>query len=368
MRYTNTLLLIALITFSYANTFEFASLAEVSEIQADPYGKSLLETISLSLANKGNVDEVQALLNDLLFKLNQDQARDDANWAKENARLKAKIALLTKQIEALRKAILRLKAEQAKYEKLRDQAALNLKQYNKQLANNNNMLRDNKQRRAADAAEFKRSQNEHNDVLNAIDLVITELRHLVGSVSGQGRFSHIKENDEEKRDRLQKAFVQITQDEAEVNAFVELATSADQKALSNLIKALERIRESTRASYNDDLNHEKKSAATYVALKAILKNDNKKLNSMIAAETKNHATYVKRVQALIVEIANKRKLRNAKKAERKATIAEREAKEKRYNADKAQRDQERKIIEKLQQIVKTRLANMSKILRDQSQN
>ena len=91
MRITNTFLLIALLTFSYTNSFEFASLAEINELKSTAYGKSLIETISLSLEQKGNVNEVQTLLSDLLFKLNQDQARDDAWWKRENARLKEEV-------------------------------------------------------------------------------------------------------------------------------------------------------------------------------------------------------------------------------------------------------------------------------------
>jgi len=95
-----------------------------------------------------------------------------------------------------------------------------------------------------------------------------------------------------------------------------------------------------------------------------LKNDIKRLDSMISQETKNHASYVKKVQELTVKIANTKKLRKARKEELAATIKEKNAKERRYLDDKAQRDRERKIIQRLIQIVKTRLANMSKILRD----
>jgi len=198
--------------------------------------------------------------------------------------------------------------------------------------------------------------------------VIKELSHLIGSVSGKARPKHVKENAEEKRDRLYKSFAQITQDEAEINAFVELATEADQKALKSLINALQKIAANTRKSYNDDKAHEERSLKTYKALKALLKNDVKKLDSMITQETKNHAAYVKKVQELTIKIANTKALKKSKQEEKKATIKERLAKERRYLDDKAQRDRERKIIQKLIQIVKTRLANMSKMLKDESKN
>ncbi len=61
MRITNTILLIALFTLSYSTKFEFASLEEVNEIKSTSYGKSLLETISLSLEQKGNVGNSKTL-------------------------------------------------------------------------------------------------------------------------------------------------------------------------------------------------------------------------------------------------------------------------------------------------------------------
>jgi hypothetical protein len=406
MRFTNTILVIALLAFSYTNAFEFASLSEVNEITTSSYGKSLLETISLSLEQKGNVNEVQKLLNDLLFKLNQDQAKDDANWAKENARLKAKIARLTREIEVLRVEILRLLAEKEKYENLRDKAAQNLVQYKAQLANNVEALVVNEKKRAEDSAEFKRSQSEHTDVLNALDAVLKELETLVGSVSGANRPEHVRQGAEEKRDAafvqkpehngekppqpmgpggqqndddeddeekhdfvqvkqgLQRSFMQISQDEAEVQAFVELATQADQNALRDLIKAILKIKDSTQQSYNDDVVHEKRSVTAYTSLKSLLESDNRKLERMIVEETKNHALYVRRVAELTVKIAQTRKLRDGKIAEKVATIKERLAKKARYEEDKAQRDEERRVIKRIDAIVKRRLANMSKYLNE----
>lgn len=364
MRITNTFLLIALLTFSYTYSFEFASLAEINEIKSTAYGKSLIETISLSLEQKGNVNEVQRLLVDLLFRLNQDQAKDDDWWRKENARLKAKIARLTKEIERLRREILRLLGEKAKYESLRDKAAANLVQYKQQRAHNVKVLARNRARRAQDAAEFKRSQNEHTDVLNAIDAVLTELRRLVGSVSGKGKPQHVRMGDEEKRD-LAKSFMQISKDEAEVQAFIELATEADQRALQNLINAIGKIRHSVQRSYNDDVAHEQRSVRAFRKLRDILKSDNKKLDAMIVQETANHKLYVARVAQLIALIAQTRKLRQAKIEEKNATINERLTKERRYLADKAQRDEERRVILRIQHIVKSRLVNMSKYLNSQ---
>jgi len=372
MRFTNSLLLIAIITLSYASAFEFASFAEVSEISADPYGKSLIETISHSLATKGKVDDVKDLLQKLLFELNKDQAEDDAAWKKESARLKAKIARLRREIDALEKEIAALKVKLAKYEALKKQAELNLIQYKKQRAHNVKVLKENDERRKKDAADFKRSQGEHQDVINAINAVVAELKHLVGSVSGAGKPTHVKVNAEEKRDAahaaLKKAFIEISQEEAEINAFVELATEADQAALEKLIALIEKVKKKTIASYNDDKNHEEASILKHKTLKALLESDNRKLDRMIAEETKNLNTYIKIIAETKALIATKEKLLKETRALLAATIKEYKEKEAKYLADKAQRDSERIVIKKLQSIVQKRLANMSKYLTEQSNN
>merc|ERR1712070_890774 len=253
--------------------------------------------------------------------------------------------------DALEKEIAALKVKLAKYEALKKQAELNLIQYKKQRAHNVKVLKENDERRKKDAADFKRSQGEHQDVINAINAVVAELKHLVGSVSGAGKPTHVKVNAEEKRDAahaLKKAFIEISQEEAEINAFVELATEADQAALEKLIALIEKVKKKTIASYNDDKNHEEAS---------ILKHKTKNLN-----------TYIKIIAETKALIATKEKLLKETRALLAATIKEYKEKEAKYLADKAQRDSERIVIKKLQSIVQKRLANMSKYLTEQSNN
>jgi len=371
MRFNNSLLLIALITLSYANSFEFASFAEISEIQADPYGKSLIETISLSLSNKGNVEEVTKLLDDLLFKLNQDQQSDDVAWATESARLKKEIARLTEEIAQIEAQIVKLKEKLKKYEALRDQAEKNLKQYADQKAKNDEVLKSNDAKRVQDAAEFKQSQSDHTDVINAIDQVVAELEHLTGSISGAGKPTHVAINAEEKRDaadKIKSAFLEISQEEAEINAFVELATTADQEALRNLISKLEKIKDNTKASFNDDKQKEEESIAAHATLKGLLESDNLKLAGMILEETANLNKYRKIIDETKVAIEAQEKLLESTKKLLESTKEEFKTKETKYLKDKAQRDQERVVIIKIQGIVQKRLANMSAYLKEKSNN
>jgi chromosome segregation ATPase len=357
------------VTFSFSNAFEFTNLAEVKELRSTTYGNSLIETISLTLANAGSIDEVKRLLNDLLYKLNKDQQDADRAWEKLNKQLTEKIARLKREIQELDAQIALDVSEKKKFEGLKVQSEKNLVQYRAQLNHNQEALALNEANRKKDAEEYRKSVEEHNDIINAIEAVLKELRKLVGSISGQGKPAHVEELAAEKRDReyaakLKKSFVQITGDEEEAQLFVEMATTADQNALKKLIGLLTQLQDSTKQSLNDDEKHEARSLATYKKLKEILTEDNKKLDASINEQTRNLNRYKSEIARLSKKIADEKALRKSKKVEKKTTEKQRQDAENQYRADKAERASERKVIERLQKIVKDRLDNMSKFLRD----
>jgi hypothetical protein len=370
MRSYNVLLLIALVTISFSNAFEFTNLSEVKELRSSSYGNSLIETISLTLQNAGSINDVQKLLDDLLFKLNQDQEESDKAWEKSNKALVEKIETLRLEIEALDRQIALDKDEKADNEKKRDQAVENLKQFNAQLTHNADSLAQNEENRKKDDAEYKKSVQEHADVVNAIEAVMQELLKLQGSVSGVAKPVHVEEIAAETRDAahaaLKNSFVQLTRDDTEAMIFVQMATSADQAALAKLISLLQGLSDSTKKSANDDVEHEEKSLATYKSLKASLEEDTTKLREAVKEQEKNLKTYVDRVAALESKIFEEEKLVASKRTERASTVKERDDKEAQYKADKTEREREREVIKRLQQIVADRLANMSKFLRAQT--
>jgi hypothetical protein len=388
MKANNILLIFALLLVANAtNTnFEFASFAEVSNLTTSKYGKSLVETISLALENGGDVSSVQKLLDSLLFTLNKDQEKADEDWKTENTRLVAKIALLTKQIAALQKDIDELDDELKRYQKLLVQVGKNLVQYKGQVADNNKQIGEVQKDRKEDEADFKTSQSEHLDIVNAIETVVVELTKLVGSISGNGKPAHVDAIAQETRDAAFEAaankkdivpttkadivkdiatsFLQFSQNDEETNLFVQMATSADQNALNKLIKTLNTLKESTQRSFNDDKSAEARSKKSFAELMISLVADNKKLGKMIGTSNKHMVEYGAKVQKLKTEIIAKTKLRDAKSAEKKATADERNVKEKQYNDEKADRSEEVSVVERLQKIVLTRLATMSKYLKE----
>lgn len=368
MRSTNVLLILALISISAISAFEFNSLAEVQELKASSYGNSLIETISLSLQNSGSINDVQKLLDDLLFKLNKDQEDADKEWEKTNKTLTEKIENLKAEIETLRVKIAELEKEIADYKQKIATGNENLKQYNEDVAKNTKTLADLEATRKADNEAYKKAVQEHSDVINAIQAVVAELSKLKGSVSGVAKPTHVEEIAAEKRDReykesLKTAFVQVTRDEQEAMIFAELATSADQAALGKLIGLLNDLENSVKKSLNDDEANEQASKATYQNLHDALVADNEKLAKLIVEQTNRIKEYTEKVAKLEVTLQETQKLKDNKEHELKLTIKERQDKENQYNSDKAERASEKAVIQRLQKIVQERLNNMSKFLR-----
>jgi len=165
------------------------------------------------------------------------------------------------------------------------------------------------------------------------------------------------------RKKVKRSFVEIVGNDEEAAAFAELATEADQDALSKLIALLNRIKENVAKSLSDDEAYEKESRATFKRLKVTLQKDNHVLKVALRKQNANLSRYVKKINELTLTINIRVKLLKTRKQELKNTKKERLEKEGRYNRDKKKRNEEKVIIHKLQKIVKDRLSRMSQFLR-----
>jgi hypothetical protein len=370
MRSNNVILFIVLAVLSASNAFEFTNLAAVKELRASAYGNNLIETISLSLASQGNVDEVVKLLGDLKDQLLTDQRNADAAWEKVSEILKAEIEKIKTEIMKLKALIADLYKQKAEKEALIKKATENLVQYKNQKDADEKSLVDLKKKRDNDEAEAKKSEEDHIDVSNAIKSVLDELKKLIGKVNGV-RPDHIGANEFEKRDddykkTLKAQFLQISKNEEEANILVELATNADQAALAKLLQLLEKLLDSTNKSQKDDAGHEAKSIEDYTNLTTLLKNDINSLDNSIKTQEEHKQQYENELKSLITEIKNQEGL--LKTEEESLVLKEKEFHDKEtiYLSEKAQRVDELKVISKLEEIVTERLSKMSGFLKAQT--
>merc|ERR1711976_596718 len=191
----------------------------------------------------------------------------------------------------------------------------------------------------------------------------------VGSVSGDNRPGHVSEDlAAETRDREYAAkqaasFIQVTNLDIDPAVFVQLATTADQEALAKLINMLQSLYRNTQQSLEDDQNHEDASREAFEQLKASLESDNEKLAQNIAQQDENRQAYEAEIARLIAKIAAEKDLLAQKEKTLAATIKERADKKAQYESDKAERNEEKTVIKRLQEIIQKRLANMSAFLR-----
>jgi len=370
MRSQNFLFVLVLLSLNYSNAFDFASFVELGDLQSDPYGKSLIETISMSMKNApgGKIENIQNLLDDLLMKLINDQKKAEEAWAKENARLTSKKASLKLQISKLKADIAKLNKKKVEFEAKRDFSKRNILQYNSQKTQDQTTLNDVTARRKKDRQNYEASVKEHSAIIGAIETVISELAKLRGSVSGVNKPAHMQAIANEKRDAaykgVKKSLIEIVgDDDEETNAFIELATEADQAALEKLIALLQNISRNTKKSLSDDERSEAQSLASFEKLKTSLEGDIKSLENLLGRQQTNLEQYVKKINELTMTINIRSSLLRSRELELKNTKAEYMTKEQHYHADTAHRTKEKTVIQRVQKIVKERLAAMSHFLR-----
>lgn len=371
MRSKNVILLCVL--FAVAYSFDLSSFVELGDIKNDPVGKSLIETISMSMEKTqgGKIENIQSLLDQLLAKLIQDQKSCDINWGKEKAALQARIRTLEVEISKLEAEIAALRKERVSYRQRKARAEANIKQYTAQHTANANALNSLTLKRRQDKANYQASLRDHSAVIAAIEQVVANLVKLRGSISGIGKPAHVGSVAQERRDAkwkrgIRTKFAEIVGSDEEAAAFAELATEADQDALERLIALLNRIATNVRKSLADDQAYEQESRVTYKKLKVTLQKDNAVLTASLAKQRANLDTYIKKINSLTLTIKIRRDLLRARRSElaqTKKTLIEKEA---RYQRDKKKRAQENAIIRKLQRIVKDRLARMSQFLRSKA--
>lgn len=321
----------------------FNVMAEIKQLDDSDFGKKLLDTIALQLGNKAPLEDVAKLLSDLKANLHKQNEDHLALHLKQAAECKADIADYNARIEHatneikdatinignLRNAIKQLKA-----------AILNKETQLQILASRrSNLVRDH----AADVANFERRSKEHTEVIAALDIIIP-------------RLEGIRQNPQtQKQVFAELAKIGTTNP---IQALVEVASTFDPAALENVINKLKEIRESLAKSLKDDQDAQEKAAENY-----------DRLLKEIDSVTGNLTTGLKEDRSALAEnesnLADEQSRLEQNQKEFKAATAglhartkECNAQERKWKDDTAQRNKEINVIEKVQEILATRLQSM----------
>jgi len=283
---------------------------------------------------------------------------------RKKKRLDAKIKHLELDIATLEGEIAKLKRKRVVFKLKKEKSEKNIKQYKRQRVADVNTLNQLKLNRRADHASYDISLKDHTAIIAAIDQVVADLTKLKGSIAGVAKPSFVHSIAAERRDQaaLKAKFVEIFDDE-EAQAFVELATEADQAALDRLIALLNNIKRNVKKSLANDERHEAKSKAVYKKLKLALRSDITNLDNVLKKQEANLDKYKAILNEVHKKLAIKKSLLALRIKEWKQTKIERQNKENRYIADRKQRRKEEKVIRRVQTIVEERLATMKKFLR-----
>ena len=358
MRSNNAIIFIVLITFTCTNAFDFASFVELGELKNDPYGKSLIQTLSMTMEKTGGkIEKIQELIDELLAKLIQDMRKATFLWTREKKRLDTAIRTLKNTITKLENEISALKKTRAEFRRLKRRAERNLKQYKRQRVENINSLNNLKLRRTGDRALYRTRLSQASAIIGALNKVISSLRKLRGDIRGVHDKHHVRAT----------GLAEVSNDK-EVSAFLELATEVDLHALRRLIAILKTIRHGEEVSLAIDERNEARSKKTFKKLILSLRADIAALNAAIKKQLARLSRYIKKLNELAITIKIRIDLLKSRRSELKATVEERRTKLNKYIRDRAHRRREKKVIRKVKKIVKERLAKMNSFLKSKVNN
>ena len=365
---TNLLLILVLLSVQvFTVKIDFSSFVELTDLKGDSYAESLVQTINTALANKGGrIEAIQDLLTELYNKLVSDQTKADNDWSKREKSLNTTISetevlieKLATQIAVANKNLANVVTKIAKSEK-------NLVQYSSQREADQAMVQTLHIKRNADAAIYKTNMANHQDLIMALDAVVSELAKLRGSISGVNRPNHIKEISAEERDRKFKAakpaLLEIFS-ESDIDSFVQVATEADQDQLAKLIDMLISLKRSAQKSLADDDQNEQDSIKHFNAALTRLQADITLLNTTIKRQQDNLTKYRSEKVSLETEIHDKSELKKKNESFLAQTKEIRRQEKLKYEADVRGRNREKQIIKRLQKIVDEKLARMKDFLK-----
>lgn len=365
MRSKNVFLILVLLSIQiYSLKFDFTQLAEVKEMNSDPYANSLIQTINTQLnAKGGKIESIQNLIDQLYGKLITDQTHADKDWYERERFLNATIydthTLVLKLSEQVTSAQKKLSVTNLKIAR----GERNVKEYSTQYTQEKLMVIKLGMKRNADHDIYKQNVYNNQNLLLALEQVIIALRNLKGSISGANKPSHVDENGAESRDREFRkkhsaALLQIFTDD-DIDNFVEIATKADQLGLYKLIGLLESLSISAQKSLDDFQEDERKSIKFFNVLNTNLNHDILKLESLISRQKGNLKAYYSYKNSLLVEIREKSNLMRKNQEFLKQTKESRRVESLKYQSEKRARHREMRVVRKIERIVKEKLARMN---------
>jgi chromosome segregation ATPase len=330
-----------------ANKQEIGIFTELQSIDGSDFGKKLLDTITLQLKSKAPLGEISRLLKQIETELTEQQRKDDANHNEEERTCAKRIA----QYEA---AITQASAT------IHDEQ-FNIRQYERaiqlgegQKASHESTIKVLSDREDLLRKTFKEDQDDHakriaqqKAVIDALTQIIPELERL------------------RPHGNVQQALVELAKigRANPIGALLQVAMTLDAGALQRVIQHLQKLKKSVEASIADDENSQRTAEANFKAMMDELAKQKAQVKEALARTVADIEANKSKKAASEKALKTARKDRKLAQDGKQKTTAACDEKRSRYNAQKASRQKEIDIVNKVLTIIATKLMTMQEYIK-----
>jgi chromosome segregation ATPase len=328
--------------FAATNSKQMGIFAELEEIDSMDFGKKLLDTITLQLNNKSPLGDISKLLADIRGELLKQQDKADAQEARAEHACKKGIRKYNKRIDhdtnEINEAIVAIANYRRQIASLKAQKETFESQL-KILANRETQFRA---ARKKDEEDFAGRLAQQRAVVAALNQITPELENL------------------KPHGNVQAALVELAKigKSNPIGALLQVAMTLDPGALQRVIQHLNKLKESVAASIQDDIKAEEDAKRNYGKMLAEFNDQRTNINNALTQTKQELETAKNNLQNQERRLANNQKDLEIAQKGKKQLIQQCDERKARYNAEKASRSKEIKVVEKILHIIASRLDTM----------
>jgi len=328
--------------FSTTNNRQLGILAELQTIDNTDFGKKLLDTISLQLKNKSPLSDISKLLSDIRSELLNQQEKADAqegqaarDCAKGIRNYNSRIDKATNEIN---EAIVSIAGYKRQISSLETQKT----SYEAQIKLLGEKEVQFREARKKDQADFTNRVAQQRAVVAALEQITPELEHL------------------KPHGNVHAALVELAKigRTNPIGALLQVAMTLDPGALQRVIQHLNKLKESVAASIEDDIKAEAEAKRNFDKMIGEFNEERSNLENSLTQTKQELETAKQNLHNQQVRLKNNQKELKIATKGKQQLIQQCDERKARYNSEKAARAKEIKIVEKVLQIIASRLENM----------
>jgi len=328
--------------FSTTNNRQLGILAELQNIDNTDFGKKLLDTISLQLKNKSPLSDISKLLSEIRSELVHQQEKSDAEEGQAARECHKQIRNYNSRIDKATNEINEAIVNIANHKRNIASFETQQKSYEAQIKLLGEKEVQFREARKKDEADFANRIAQQKAVVTALEQITPELEHL------------------KPHGNVHAALVELAKigRSNPIGALLQVAMTLDPGALQRVIQHLNKLKESVAASIEDDIKAEADAKRNFDKMIGEFRDERTNLENSLTQVKQQLEAEKQQLHTQEVRLAdNQKELKTATEGKTK-TIKMCDERKARYNTEKAARAKEIGIVEKVLQIIASRLDNM----------